>query len=160
MSYIISAFPIIVNPGGLIPLKNKQAMVLLCVTLLFAGFTLGFLTGRTTASGDVIITQRIPETEAPSRNLPAIAATAPSAPEAATNPSPTETSQQIPGLININTAGVSQLDTLPGIGPVLAQRIIDYREANGPFSSISQLTLVEGIGAKRLEAILDLITIE
>ena len=141
-------------------MKNKQATVLLWLTLLFVGFTLGFLTGRTTASGDVIITTRVPETEEPSRNLPVIAATEPSAPEATTNPAPTETTQQDTGLININTATVSQLDTLPGIGPVLAQRIIDYREANGPFTSISQLTLVEGIGEKRLADMIPLITIE
>ena len=141
-------------------MKNRQTTLLLCITLLFVGFTIGFLAGRTTASGDVIITTRVPETEAPSRNLPVIAATEPSAPESTTIPSPTETTQQVTGLININTATVSQLDTLPGIGPVLAQRIVDYRETNGPFTSLGQLMLVNGIGEKRLEAILDLITIE
>jgi competence protein ComEA len=83
--------------------------------------------------------------------------TAPPAPteSAQTEPAPTES-----GLININTATLAQLDSLPGIGPVLAQRILDYRAAHGPFTAPGQLTLVEGIGQKRLADILDLITVE
>lgn len=62
------------------------------------------------------------------------------------------------GLLDINSATFTQLQTLPGIGPVLAQRIIDYRTKNGPFTSPADLAKVDGIGAKRLEAILDHIT--
>ncbi len=53
--------------------------------------------------------------------------------------------------VNINTAGVSELDSLPGIGPVLAQRIVDWRTENGPFRSAEDLLNVEGIGRSTLE---------
>ena len=61
--------------------------------------------------------------------------------------------------ININTADLEQLQRLPGIGEVLAQRIIAYRDKNGPFKSISELTNVEGIGLERLDKIMDYITL-
>ena len=50
------------------------------------------------------------------------------------------------GLVHLNTAGVTELDTLPRIGPALAQRILDWRDANGPFTSVDQLLDVAGIG--------------
>jgi len=50
------------------------------------------------------------------------------------------------GLVHLNSADVAALDTLPRIGPALAQRIIDWREANGPFTSVDQLLEVAGIG--------------
>jgi competence protein ComEA len=62
-------------------------------------------------------------------------------------------------LININTADLATLETLPGIGPSLAQNIIDYREENGDFSTIEEIMLVPGIGAAKFAAIQDLITV-
>ena len=62
--------------------------------------------------------------------------------------------------ININTANIEQIQSLPGIGAKLAQRIIDYRTANGPFTSLLQLKLVEGIGDSKLETIIPYIYLE
>ncbi len=53
-------------------------------------------------------------------------------------------------LVDLNTATLEQLDSLPGVGPVLAQRILDWRTAHGRFSSIDELGDVGGIGAKKL----------
>jgi competence protein ComEA len=61
--------------------------------------------------------------------------------------------------ININTATLAELDTLPRIGPAIAQRIIDYRTVNGPFRRIEDIQNVRGIGPATFEQIKDLITV-
>ena len=63
------------------------------------------------------------------------------------------------GKININTASASLLDSLPGIGEVLAGRIIDYREVTGGFKTIEEIMEVSGIGDKKFSDIKDLITV-
>lgn len=62
-------------------------------------------------------------------------------------------------LININTATLEELDGLPGIGPTIAQRIIDYRTENGAFSTIDEIMEVSGIGPATFDEIKDLITV-
>jgi competence protein ComEA len=63
------------------------------------------------------------------------------------------------GLVNVNTATATELEELPGIGEVLAQRILDHRTANGPFTSVDQLVDVSGIGDAILESIRELVTV-
>ncbi len=62
-------------------------------------------------------------------------------------------------LININTASLEELDSLPGIGPTTAQRIIDYRDTNGPFTTIDEIMDVSGVGPSTFDEIKDLITV-
>lgn len=61
-------------------------------------------------------------------------------------------------LVDVNTAALEELDALPGIGPTTAQKIIDYRQKHGPFSSIEDIMNVSGIGPSTFDAIKDLIT--
>lgn len=60
--------------------------------------------------------------------------------------------------VNINAADATALDALPGIGPTIATRIIDYREANGPFGSVDELARVSGISSNMVDEMRDLIT--
>jgi competence protein ComEA len=58
----------------------------------------------------------------------------------------------VPGIIDLNSASLSDLDSLPGVGPSTAQAIIDYRVANGPYASVDDLLNVRGIGPSKLAA--------
>jgi comEA protein len=71
----------------------------------------------------------------------------------------TPTPNHLP-LVHVNSATVEELDTLPGIGPSLAQAIIDYRTENGPFTSLEDLDNVPGVGPAKLDAIRDLVTFD
>jgi competence protein ComEA len=64
-----------------------------------------------------------------------------------------------PGKVNLNTATSDQLEELPRLGPEMASRILAWREANGPFTSIDDLRNVTGIGEKTFEALKDLVTV-
>jgi competence protein ComEA len=70
---------------------------------------------------------------------------------------PTESRSAPGGVVDLNTATVEELDTLPGIGPVTAAAIIAWRDANGRFTSVDQLGDVDGIGPARLDKLRDLV---
>ncbi len=126
-------------------MKNKVSVLLAVVTALFVGFTLGLFVGRNTGSGTVTLAVSPQMQTAPTTAATAAAETVPE--ETASFP------------VNINTADADTLTALPGIGQVLAERIVAYRRQNGPFRVIEEITKVEGIGEKKAEAILELITV-
>jgi len=61
--------------------------------------------------------------------------------------------------VNINTATVEELQTLPGIGAITAQRIVEYRQTHGPFQKVEDLLNIKGIGEKKLEKIKPLVEV-
>jgi competence protein ComEA len=63
-----------------------------------------------------------------------------------------------PGRVSLSSASVDELDALPGVGPVTAQKIVDYRAAHGGFSSVDDLDAIPGIGPARIEQLRDLTT--
>jgi competence protein ComEA len=63
------------------------------------------------------------------------------------------------GKVNINTATIAELETLPRVGPKVAQRIVDFRTKNGNFKKVEEIMKVQGIGEKVYEDIKDLITV-
>lgn len=74
--------------------------------------------------------------------------------------SPSKAKAESLGKLDINTASIQELTTLPGIGDTLAKRIVDYRTEHGPFEQITDLKKVEGVGIKLLQSIRDYITVK
>ena len=127
-------------------MKKQKIPILPLITCIFLGFLLGFFTGRNLDRTPVQI-QTLPPATVRTSSVEESVATTQSGGQNQTFP------------ININTATAQQLEALPGIGPTYAQRIVDYRKANGPFTSPTQLLNVKGIGEARLTSIWDYITI-
>lgn len=127
-------------------MRKPGISILLVITIIFAAFTAGLFLGRN-QSGDMLQV-----------SVPASFLTTPTQPPEQP-PAVTEETNIITFPIDINNARKEEFMALPGIGEVLAERILDHRTENGPFSAPEELLNVEGIGKKRLEEIIELITI-
>lgn len=119
-------------------MKTSQKLLII-VTLFFAAFIAGLFAGRNVSRAPV-----------PIRTIPSVSA--------AVGGTPESTAPAKPVVIDLNTATAQQLESLPGIGPVIAARIIAYRKESGGFKSVGELMNVPGIGEKKLEEIWDLVT--
>lgn len=137
----------------------RWGLLLCCAGFLLFG--LGLYFGRTT--GGTVLYQRPAAASSVAAEAPE-APEAPETPEAPEEPdAPEETATEPEGMasrVNLNTADAAALESLPGIGPALAQRIIDYRMANGPFQTTAEIQDVRGIGAGIYAKIKDSITVE
>ena len=132
-------------------MKKTGRRALLFVFALFLGFVSGYFLARSTQEPVVVIqrydapptlaaTETVSET--PAQTSPA---TQPSAPSAQTDPLEP---------VDLNAATKEQLIALPGIGEKPAQKILDYRDSNGGFQDVFELMEVNGIGEKKMEALL------
>lgn len=127
-------------------MRKPKYSPLVIFTLMFMAFTLGFLMGRMTHRTAITV------------NVPVSMLTEPTrAPKKVPDAVPPAIRVTFP--IDINRANKEMLMQLPGIGEVMAQRIIDYRDKHGAFSTVEELLNVDGMGMKKLDKIWDLIMI-
>ena len=114
---------------------KKAGYATIILTIIICTFICGFLIGKNQNRSSITI-------QPPSGT--------------ATNPTTVETN---PTKVNINTASATELTVLPGIGPTLAQRIIEYRNTIGRYRDVADLCQVQGISEKKLLSIIDYITV-
>lgn len=91
--------------------------------------------------------------------IPSITETAAALPPVVSELAPVSENDSVSTLVNINIANEAELDILPGIGPSTAQKIIQFREANGPFQTKEELMLVSGIGEAKFQQVESMITV-
>lgn len=117
---------------------KKAGFALVVITIVFCIFSCGFLVGRNFNRSDIIVSKFSSDSHTIQNAPPVTTAVL---------------------KVNINKATVDELTLLPGIGSKIAQRIVDYRTANGPFRSKEDLGNVDGIGDAKLMELWDYITI-
>ena len=153
---IIFRFRRSVNVGEGAKLKLTRAeAALIALTAAACVFLLGFYAGRSGTRGVVTV-------QTGGLRAPASAEVQGSEADALPSGTPddTDASDAAPDFpLDLNTATAEQLQTLPGIGEVLAQRIVDFREENGPFRLVDEIRDVRGIGEAIFNGIKDYITV-
>lgn len=150
---------------------TKVEWAAILAACIIASFTLGFYLGRCSSPTTLSISAAVSASAEPVSPAVSAVPSVPSADaEALRSVNEAEKSvqesselptsgQSVSGLVNINTATIEELDALPGIGPVIAQRIVDYRTQYGPFTAKEQIKNVSGIGDKKYSDIESLIEV-
>ena len=131
----------------------RQVRWLLAVAIILCALMIGY---------NVLFVPQVTLTAVVKTDLSSAAqAAVPSAPDDASQPEGYEPEPvKQTALVNLNTADAEELETLPGIGPATAQKIIAYRESVGAFQSTEELMQVGGIGEKTFEKLKELVTVE
>ena len=161
LSKIIRGNKRCVNENGVVSTMKKHVKIeyiLILATMVFAAFTAGYFLGRNnthavmTQSEASVTVEKLEQAEAA---LQAEETTGAQTPDSLKK----TVSGSRSGLVNINIATQEELETLPGIGEELADRIIEHRKMIGGFREKSDICSVPGIGEKKYEAIQSLITV-
>ena len=146
--------------------RNEAVVILFLVTSLLSGATIQALQREASAVPEDVRTalERQDSVFAAMSAAPAESLAAMDAPVSsiatATAPSSAAMSSRTSSTVNINTASQRALETLPGVGPSTAEKIISHRSTSGPFLRVEDLMKVKGIGPKKFERIRQFITVE